>query len=69
VRREVLVRDAHRCRMPGCGRSRFLEVHHVRPRAAGGSNRAENLVTLCSGCHGVLHELGETRSRALLNSG
>jgi len=66
VRREVLARDGHRCRVPGCGRNRFIEVHHVRPRAAGGLNRPENLVTLCSACHGVLHELGEMRARALL---
>ena len=28
TRREVLARDRHRCQAPGCGRTRFLEVHH-----------------------------------------
>ncbi|MEN8008669.1 MAG: HNH endonuclease signature motif containing protein, partial [Candidatus Krumholzibacteriota bacterium] len=48
VRREVLARDKHRCRAPGCGRTRFLEVHHLKPRNQGGGNNPENLVTLCA---------------------
>ncbi|MBE0567245.1 MAG: HNH endonuclease, partial [Krumholzibacteria bacterium] len=55
VRREVLARDRHRCRAPGCERRRYLEVHHVVARHRGGSNGAENLVTLCSACHRVWH--------------
>lgn len=58
VRREVLVRDRHRCQAPGCGRTRFLEVHHRVPRQHGGSNKAENLITLCSSCHRLWHEMG-----------
>ncbi len=58
LRREVLERDGHRCRVAGCGSTRFLAVHHVRPRQAGGPNRAENLVTLCGSCHRAIHELG-----------
>ena len=56
LRREVLARDRHRCRAPGCGRTRFLEVHHIVPRQRGGSNRPENLVTLCGACHRLWHE-------------
>ena len=58
VRREVLARDQHRCQAPGCGRTRFLEVHHVVSRQQGGSNKADNLVTLCSTCHRLWHERG-----------
>ncbi len=58
VRAAVLARDRHRCATPGCRSTRFLEVHHVTPRAQGGSNRAENLITLCSRCHGFVHERG-----------
>jgi len=36
VRREVLARDQHRCQAPGCGRTRFLEVHHIVSRKRGG---------------------------------
>jgi 5-methylcytosine-specific restriction endonuclease McrA len=58
VRAAVLARDRHRCATPGCRSTQFLEVHHVMPRGQGGSNRAENLVTLCSRCHGFVHEQG-----------
>ena len=58
IRREVLARDQHRCQAPGCGRTRFLEVHHVVPSSRGGANRPENLVTLCGGCHRLWHEKG-----------
>ncbi len=53
VRAAVLARDRHRCAR--CGATRFLEVHHVRPRDEGGSNKADNLTTLCSRCHQFLH--------------
>lgn len=62
VRREVLARDKHRCRAPGCGRTRFLEVHHIKSRSRGGNNQAENLVTLCGACHRFYHE---QKSRAV----
>jgi 5-methylcytosine-specific restriction endonuclease McrA len=58
VRREVLARDKHRCQAPGCGRTRFLEVHHIVSRQQGGGNKAENLMTLCASCHRVWHEKG-----------
>jgi len=58
VRREVLARDQHRCQAPGCGRTRFLEIHHIVSRQQGGTNKAENLVTLCATCHRLYHERG-----------
>jgi hypothetical protein len=65
VRAAVLARDRHRCATPGCRSARFLEVHHVMPRGRGGSNRAENLITLCSRCHGFVHEGGGGFAAAL----
>ncbi len=56
IRQAVLTRDHHRCRAPGCRNTRYLEVHHIHPRDRGGSNRPENLVTLCSSCHRLWHE-------------
>jgi len=56
TRRAVLARDGHRCQVPGCRHVLFLEVHHIVPRATGGSNRPENPITACSGCHKLLHE-------------
>ncbi len=66
VRRQVLARDRHRCRAPGCGSARFLEVHHRRPRERGGSNDPDNLITLCSGCHAALHRLAESKAAQVL---
>jgi len=58
VRREVMARDRHRCQSPGCGRTRFLEVHHIVPKSEGGAHGAENLVTPCGACHRLWHEKG-----------
>ena len=55
IRREVLARDRHRCQAPGCGRTQFLEIHHIRPRARGGGHEPANLVTLCAACHRLGH--------------
>jgi len=56
VRRRVLARDGHRCQGSGCTNTRFLEVHHVLPRSRGGTNRPDNLITLCSACHRHIHD-------------
>lgn len=39
-----------------CQSTRFTEVHHIHPVAAGGENDIENLILLCSGHHGVAHQ-------------
>ena len=56
LRRNVMARDGHRCRMKGCGQTRFLSVHHLVPRERGGKNEEDNLVTLCEPCHRLIHE-------------
>jgi hypothetical protein len=33
----------------------FVNVHHKTPRALGGTDDRNNLVTLCAGCHDALH--------------
>jgi len=55
VRRAVLARDQHRCRGAGCHSARFLSVHHKVPRADGGTNDPDNLITLCGNCHRAVH--------------
>ena len=62
VRREVMSRDNHTCQGQGCSSKRYLEVHHKVPRALGGSNNAENLVTLCSACHQFVHRHTRTET-------
>jgi hypothetical protein len=55
VRRRVLARDSGRCVVPGCRHAVFVDVHHVDPRADGGRNEVENLVTLCGAHHRAVH--------------
>jgi len=43
----VLARDGYRCSIRGCGNTQFLEVHHIRPRSEGGSNKLDNLAAIC----------------------
>jgi hypothetical protein len=57
-RRAVLERDGRRCSVRGCSSTSFLEVHHIKNRSNGGSNSEDNLVVLCSNCHGHVHERG-----------
>lgn len=53
VRAYVLERDNHECQ--SCGSTRRLTLHHIIYRFYGGSNEAENLVTICSLCHCYEH--------------
>jgi len=55
IRDGVIERDGSRCRL--CGKdlanvpSWMTEVHHVRPKSAGGADHPTNLITLCAMCH------------------
>jgi 5-methylcytosine-specific restriction endonuclease McrA len=41
----------------------FLEVHHVRPLAEGGSDTVDNAVALCPNCHRAAHHAKDRRDR------
>jgi hypothetical protein len=56
VRRLIHRRDHGRCRVPGCRRARFLDIHHVVPRAHGGDHAPANLMLLCDAHHRAVHE-------------
>jgi hypothetical protein len=60
TRRHVLRRDNGRCRATNCRNHVWLDVHHIRPRAAGGSHSPSNLLTLC-GAHHAQHHRGLLR--------
>jgi hypothetical protein len=64
VRRAILARDQHRCRVPGCTHATFLDIHHVVPRSEGGSNDPGNLIGICSAHHRAAH-----RGELLIESG
>lgn len=60
LRRRLDLRDGGRCTFTDsggvrCKDSRWLDVHHVVPRSKGGLDTLENLTTLCSGHHRLVH--------------
>jgi 5-methylcytosine-specific restriction endonuclease McrA len=68
TRRSVLHRDQHRCQVPGCRHSVFVDVHHIRTREEGGGHELDNLVTLCGAHHRASHS-GELTVQGSVSSG
>jgi 5-methylcytosine-specific restriction endonuclease McrA len=52
--REVFDRDGRKCRH--CGWTDGLHPHHIVYRSQMGSDRLDNLITLCWQCHRALHD-------------
>jgi 5-methylcytosine-specific restriction endonuclease McrA len=60
IKHQVNLRDQRRCThlLPNgarCNQSRFVEIHHKVPVNQGGSNELQNLTTLCSAHHQLIH--------------
>jgi hypothetical protein len=55
LRRSVLLRDHHRCVVPGCRNAIFVDLHHLKLRSEQGRNDADNLITLCGAHHRAAH--------------
>jgi len=53
LRRRVLERDGWRCQL--CGSSNNLQVHHSKSRSKLGNDVLQNLISLCTICHGKQH--------------
>ncbi|MBP6848739.1 MAG: HNH endonuclease, partial [Kofleriaceae bacterium] len=56
TRLAVLRRDRGRCVVPGCRNARYVDVHHVVPRSAGGKHTPSKLSVLCSAHHKAAHD-------------
>jgi len=61
----VNARDGRRCTFIDakgnrCPNERWLHVHHVQSVARGGTNEPENLITLCSRHHQLVHQFSST---------
>ncbi len=56
TRRRIALRDKHRCSVPGCPNFRFVDVHHLRARAMGGSHDDDQLTSLCTQHHDAVHD-------------
>jgi hypothetical protein len=50
----VRARDKYTCQICS-GKLDKLRVHHIQERHNGGSDRPENLITLCENCHELVH--------------
>jgi 5-methylcytosine-specific restriction endonuclease McrA len=64
LRRAVLLRDQHRCQVPGCTNMRWLDVHHIELRSEGGRHSLKNLTGLCSAHHRAAHRGKITLARS-----
>jgi hypothetical protein len=56
IRRDVLRRDHRRCAVPGCRGAKWIEIHHIVPREAGGTHDLGNLISLCGPHHRARHD-------------
>lgn len=56
VRRLVRHRDHRRCVVPGCRSTRYLDIHHLVPRAEGGGHEPHLLAIHCRAHHVAIHE-------------
>jgi hypothetical protein len=57
IRRALRVRDRG-CAFPGCTHTRFLHAHHLQHWLHGGETSLDNVLTLCSVHHHLVHEGG-----------
>jgi hypothetical protein len=55
TRRHVLLRDHKTCQVPGCRNTLALDVHHIQPRAEGGTRQAHNQIGICTVHHRAVH--------------
>jgi hypothetical protein len=56
IDRAVRLRDRNTCRVPGCRRRRYVDVHHIVPRSEEGEHSRSNCVCLCTTHHTRLHD-------------
>jgi hypothetical protein len=57
IRRALNLRY-HGCAFPGCTHTRFLHAHHIKHWLHGGETSVENLLSLCTVHHRLVHEGG-----------
>ena len=51
VRYFVFYRDNYTCQVCGKSKGKVLHTHHIRYKSLGGTDRADNLITVCTECH------------------
>ena len=53
--RKKILKLINKCELCGDDTKEILQVHHIIPVTAGGSNNADNLIVLCPNCHFKAH--------------
>ena len=57
----VFARDSYTCQCCGKSEDKILQTHHIIYRSNGGTDRADNLITVCTDCHtSANHKKGGT---------
>ncbi len=56
IERAVRLRDRNTCRVAGCHRRRYVDVHHITFQSEGGEHSRSNCVCLCTTHHALLHD-------------
>jgi hypothetical protein len=51
VRHFVFARDNYTCQVCGKSKDKILHTHHIVYKSLGGTDRADNLITVCTECH------------------
>jgi len=74
IRHQVNLRDQRRCAYitpdgSRCNQARWIEIHHKIPISQRGPNTADNLMTLCSAHHQLMHQSGRPNRRDQLRTG
>ncbi len=67
----VFARDNYTCQCCGKSKDKILQTHHIIYRSNGGTNRVDNLITVCTECHtpenhkkgGVFYKWQEQRKK------
>jgi hypothetical protein len=58
IERALRARDNNCCTFPGCRNRRYLHSHHVEHWSNGGETSLDNLMSLCTKHHTLVHEGG-----------
>lgn len=61
----VYERDKGRCRL--CGKSQYLQLHHINGRGKDLTNNIDNCIMLCSYCHLDIVHKENKKYRKILN--
>lgn len=61
TRRKLEITWNYQCAV--CSKTDYLEMHHIIPRAEGGTDDYDNLILLCAECHAAIHKRAYNKER------